>query len=198
MKEHSVNDLNNFIGGWYADDTSFCDEIIDHMKRSPHVFDGEVAIPNKGIIVDPSMKISRELFLNHSHGMMLKYHAQLRLVVDEYIKKYPACNRYSAFSDREVTKVQYYPPHGGYFDWHTERGTDEFPLCARHLVFMTYLNDVTDGGETEFMHQNVKVKPERGLTLIWGADWTFTHRGIPSPQEKYIVTGWLHYNSKAI
>ena len=29
------------------------------------------------------------------------------------------------------------------------------------------------------------------MTLIWPADWTFTHRGVPSPtQEKIITTGW--------
>ena len=59
---------------------------------------------------------------------------------------------------------------------------------------MTYLNDVNDAGETEFLHQNIKIKPEKGLTIIWGADWTFTHRGIPSPtEEKTIVTGWLSF-----
>jgi len=198
MREHGVNSLNNFICGWYADDTKFCDEIIDYMKQSPDVFDGEVNIPNKGATVDTSVKISRELFLNNSDFMLKKYYAQLSPVVDEYIKKYPACNKYSPFLDREVTKIQYYPPNGGYFKWHTERGTDEFPLSARHLVFMTYLNDVYMDGETEFLHQGVKVKPEKGLTLIWGCDWTFTHRGIPSNQEKYIVTGWLHYNSEKI
>jgi hypothetical protein len=197
MKEHSVNSLDNFIGGWYADDTAYCDEIIEHMKSSPNVFDGEVAVPNRGLAVNPSMKISRELFLNHDPVMLVKYHTQLRFSVNEYIKKYPVCNKYSAFVDREVTKAQYYPPNGGYFEWHSERITDEVPFCARHLVFMTYLNDVDEGGETEFYHQKIKVKPEKGLTLIWPADWTFTHRGIPSPQEKYIVTGWLHYDSKS-
>ena len=44
--------------------------------------------------------------------------------------------------------------------------------------------------------KKIKVKPEKGLTLIWPADWTFTHRGIPSPQEQYIVTGWLSFDSK--
>ena len=79
---------------------------------------------------------------------------------------------------------------------------DKFPACkwygnagTRHLVFMTYLNSVDDGGETEFLHQNIKVKPKKGLTLIWPADWTHTHRGVVSPsQDKYILTGW--YNLK--
>ena len=59
---------------------------------------------------------------------------------------------------------------------------------------MTYLNDVEDKGETEFVLQNLKVKAEKGKTLIWPADWTHTHRGIISPtQEKYIVTGWFNF-----
>jgi hypothetical protein len=59
---------------------------------------------------------------------------------------------------------------------------------------MTYLNDINDGGETEFLYQNIKIKPKKGLTLIFPADWTFTHRGIASStEEKFIVTGWYNY-----
>ena len=60
---------------------------------------------------------------------------------------------------------------------------------------MTYLNDVTDAGGTEFYHQKVTVTPVKGLTLVWPADWTFTHRGVPSPtQEKRIMTGWFNFS----
>jgi hypothetical protein len=60
---------------------------------------------------------------------------------------------------------------------------------------MTYLNDVFEGGETEFYYQNIKVNARKGLTLVWPADWTHTHRGLVSnTQEKYIVTGWLNYH----
>ncbi len=61
---------------------------------------------------------------------------------------------------------------------------------------MTYLNDVEDGGGTEFYHQNLIVKPRKGKTLIWPADWTHTHRGVTSPtQEKYVITGWFNYQT---
>ena len=63
----------------------------------------------------------------------------------------------------------------------------------RALVFMTYLNDVEDGG-TEFLHQNVYTPAKKGLTLIWPAYWTHTHRGVVSKlKEKYIVTGWINF-----
>ena len=59
---------------------------------------------------------------------------------------------------------------------------------------MMYLNDVTDNGETEFLHQNLKIIPEKGKLVIWPSDWTHTHRGITSTtQEKYIITGWFNF-----
>ena len=49
-------------------------------------------------------------------------------------------------------------------------------------------------GETEFLHQKIKAKPRKGLTLIWPADWTHVHRGIVSAsEEKYIITGWFDF-----
>ena len=77
-----------------------------------------------------------------------------------------------------------------------ERSSSSGIDISRHLVFMTYLNDVTDCGETEWFHQKVKIQPRKGLTVIWPPDWTHTHRGIPSPtQTKYIVTGWYCFSN---
>ena len=47
----------------------------------------------------------------------------------------------------------------------------------RFFVFMTYLNDVDDGGETYFNHFKIKVKPKHGKTMIWPAEWTHAHSG---------------------
>ena len=59
---------------------------------------------------------------------------------------------------------------------------------------MTYLNDVTDEGGTEWMYQDVKLDARKGLSVIWPSDFTHTHRGIVSPtQEKWIATGWFSY-----
>ncbi len=47
----------------------------------------------------------------------------------------------------------------------------------RVLAWMTYLNDVEDGGSTSFVHQDLEIQPERGKTLIWPAEWTHAHLG---------------------
>ena len=57
---------------------------------------------------------------------------------------------------------------------------------------MTYLNNVEDKGQTEFYYQKLNVKPEKGLTLIWPAEWTHTHRGNKVIKgTKYMITGWM-------
>jgi hypothetical protein len=195
MKEHNVNALNNFIEGWYFNDTSICDEIIEWSNNEPNRGYGNVYdnITSKhGVRKD--IKDSIDSNLRDNEDLTLRYNQQLQLCCNKYMEKYPNCDGYWPWAIISPINVQHYLPNGGFHQWHTERFTSVAPMNSRHLVFMTYLNDVTDGGETEFFHQKIKIKPEKGLTLIWGADWTFTHRGITSPtQEKYIVTGWYNY-----
>ena len=62
--------------------------------------------------------------------------------------------------------MQHYPIGGGFKQWHTERSNSLPGNIYRHLVFMTYLNDVPDGG-TEWYHQQRYVPAQRGYTVIW-------------------------------
>lgn len=80
----------------------------------------------------------------------------------------------------------------GYHIWHYESGSRE--MCNRLLTWMLYLNDVEEGGETEFLYQGIRVKPKQGTLLIWPAAFTHTHRGNPPlSNPKYIVTGWTEF-----
>jgi hypothetical protein len=81
---------------------------------------------------------------------------------------------------------------GGYHIWHHERDCRE--LSNRFVAFMFYLNDVHEGGETEFLYQHKRYKPETGKLLIWPSTYTHTHRGNPPlSNDKYIITGWLEF-----
>lgn len=190
FREHEINQYNNFIMGWYADDTSFCDELIDIHRKD------EAKMNYAGIYgsgkVDKNIKESVDCGFQPSMLGKLKYGSVLQKCLDLYNEKYPksAC---AGYSTQEGFAVQYYPPGGGFKTWHCERESADLMNVARHLTFMTYLNDVRDEGGTEFYHQTVKIRADKGLTLIWPTDWTFTHRGVVSPtEEKYVVTGWLH------
>ncbi len=57
---------------------------------------------------------------------------------------------------------------------------------------MFYLNDVAEGGETEFFHQQRSLKPRAGTMVIAPAGFTHTHRGcVPRSGDKYILTSWI-------
>ena len=181
----------NFIYQAYLDDPSICDGVINFHEQSKSRAPGMV-MTERGRVIDKTLKDSVDTQL--AGPLASVYFAQLDKIIKAYIAKYPQCNMYAPWGITQPANVQKYPPCGGYFSWHTERSNADPITSSRHLVFMTYLNDVTDGGETEFALQELKVQPRKGLTLIWPADWTHTHRGVPSPtQTKYVVTGWLCY-----
>lgn len=195
MREHELNKLDNFMGGWYSDDP-IIDKLLEFHKESPDKSPGVVGgYLNNEPFIDRDIKDSIDVSLSRNPILYEEYVLFLQQFAVKYIEKYPYCNFYDPWNpSTEPPNIQYYPPGGGFFRWHCERGSSIYPANNRHLVYMTYLNDVNDSGETEFFYQRVKVKPERGLTIIWPADWTFTHRGIASPTEKkYIITGWYHY-----
>ena len=80
---------------------------------------------------------------------------------------------------------------GEYYHWHIDGGSHEF--SHRQLVAIWYLNDVPGpGGETEFLYQAVKVRPEAGKLLLFPPFWTHEHRGATLRQGvKYIATTWV-------
>lgn len=87
-------------------------------------------------------------------------------------------------------KIQKTLPTQGYHIWHLEHGAER--NSHRALVFTIYLNDVEEGGETEFLHQSIRAKPVKGRCVIWPAGFPYVHRGNPPLKgEKYIMTSWL-------
>jgi len=192
LKQHSVNKLNNFISGWYINNDSLCNNLINYFETNPNKFKGKIG--SKGE-VKISEKDSTDLSIKDFQVPIIKeYLTHLYFVIKEYQKQYIYSNIGQSSWSLKPFNIQRYLPNEGFHIWHTERQSVGSSL--RHLTFMTYLNNVNDGGETEFFYQNLKIKPEKGLTLIWGTDWTFTHRGVPSKTEtKYITTGHYHYDS---
>ena len=120
-------------------------------------------------------------------------HEKLSLCIREYAHNYFPIKQLTA-SSKEF-KIQKTPPRGGYHQWHCEQCNND--TSSRVLGWMVYLNDIPDGeGETEFIWQKLRVKPESGKFLIWPASFTHTHRGNPVYScDKYIATGWYTFDN---
>jgi len=80
---------------------------------------------------------------------------------------------------------------GEHYHWHIDGGSHDF--SHRQLVAIWYLNDVDGpGGETEFLFQDIKIKPELGKLILFPPFWTHEHRGVTLDKGvKYIATTWV-------
>jgi|TARA_R110002012_G_scaffold285727_1_gene476946 hypothetical protein len=111
---------------------------------------------------------------------------------NHYIKNVGASEAYGNipffYTDMKIQKTL---PTEGYHMWHIEHGKG-YGNEARAFVFSIYLNDVEEGGETEFLHFSKRVKPKKGRIVIWPAAFPYIHRGNPPLSgEKYILTSWM-------
>jgi len=76
----------------------------------------------------------------------------------------------------------------------------------RQFTFFLYLNDVEEGGETEFINLGIKVKPKRGRAVLWPNVWFNSktennkkmhpltmHAARPVRKgQKYSANKWVH------
>ena len=107
---------------------------------------------------------------------------------EKYRSKYDSLSAVVQHSPKGMS-LQKTRPHQGYHAWHCENAD----LCtsSRVMAYTLYLNAVEEGGETEFLYQGVKIKPEPGKLAFFPAYYTHPHRGNPIYKGvKYIVSGW--------
>lgn len=187
MKEYKLP-LESFVGGYMAP-AKLCDEIMDYFHNNKDKqYTGTVA----HFEVKPEIKESTDIML-WPHDLFPpfnKYRKHLQNCVEAYQKKYTAVKQYVNFNVAKPYLIQHYPKGGGFKEWHFENAG--YPqIIKRNLVFMTYLYDVPNAG-TDFKYQKLRVPCKKGLTLIWPAGFTHTHKGvITKKHEKTIVTGWF-------
>jgi len=193
VKEYKLNLNNNFIDGYYLSDLSICDDLIQLFKNTNNKISGQIGSGTVNKKIKDSLDL--QLHINHmiEYPILKKYFKELGQIIDLYKKKYKFCDEsVGKWVIQQDFNIQKYEPSQAYHGWHCEKS--DVNTSKRHLVWMTYLNYVKQGGETEWYYQKLKVKPEKGLTVIWSADWTFTHKGHTTiDEDKYIITGWYDF-----
>lgn len=191
MKNYTEIDfkITDFIMGWEYDH-KIIDELVEYFMKNKHLW-------NKGSTLDgiSSSKVSQDVTVQPRFDHpFYNYFECLQKSFDQYMKKYNGnvILKKNQIKVIEGINFQYYRPGEGFKNWHCERtGVDS---VKRVLVFMTYLNDVPNGG-TEFLYQNLRIPAKKGLTIIWPAEFTHVHKGqITNEYEKMVFTGWFSYH----
>ena len=185
---------DNFIASWKIKDDVLTDKIINFFENNQQLQQkGRVYRANSDnikssidITIRPNdLQIEEYKFLN-------EYIDTLNIMLLKYFEKYKILSNFKL--DMGAFNIQKYEKGGHFMGVHSER-MGVFNM-DRVFAWMTYLNDVEEGGSTYFPHFDLRIKPEKGRTLIWPSEWTHAHCGeVVESSEKYIITGWFEFKT---
>tara|TARA_B100001996_G_scaffold320165_1_gene264204 strand:- start:2802 stop:4139 length:1338 start_codon:yes stop_codon:yes gene_type:complete len=189
------NENPNFISSWKMENIQLCDDIIEMFEKNS---DKHVPGMMSRVGINKERKVTVEIpvrpidIQRNKNKLLLDYFEHIGNCINDYCNNWNVLKHFKKFHIG-VFNIQKYEL-GGHFSFpHMER--DSMNTQHRYFAFMTYLNDVDEGGETIFPYYDITIKPKKGTTLIWPSDWTHTHYGdVVKSNEKYIVTGWIEYH----
>ena len=197
VRTPSQNLNPNFISSWRIKPLSLCDELIEYFelnqaKQKKGVTGGGLDIMQKDTI---DIVVKPEEILIPGNEIFKKYFEKLFECHRDYISQWPFIKSINLKYEIGPFNLQRYTPGQHFKRIHSER--TGLGSLHRVFVFMTYLNDVQEGGSTYFSHYDLEIQPQKGLTLIWPAEWTHAHRGnILKAGKKYIITGWINFTNE--
>ena len=166
-----------------------CDDIVDFFE----------SVPNKKRVETKDSRprftefnFTRESSLNEElHKTICQY---LLAAVEDYrteIKNFSVWAPKNLYFQHLRIK-RYISEDKDEFDTHVDVGSTK--NAGRYLSFQWYLNDVSDGGETEFTELDFKIKPKKGALLMFPPVWMFPHKGnLLNSGKKYILSSYLLY-----
>jgi 2OG-Fe(II) oxygenase superfamily len=195
---NEYNEHEDFIRVYdNAVSTQFCQGLIDYFEWcnqnnktwSRHESTSLIKA-DKSTNVQPTEALEINFVNTHLLGYIKEFNESFwNVCYKNYREEFDALNSYDNHSIL-CYKVQKTLPKEGYHVWHCENGPIEH---ARRIgVYILYLNDVIEGGETEFLYQGKRVQPREGTLVIFPSSYTHVHRGNPPLKGvKYILTGWI-------
>jgi hypothetical protein len=180
-----------FIVVYQALDAAQCRAVIEQFEQDPAKWRGKVGQPGVGVAQATGIKDSWDLEILDQGAwqpLFRSIHPKIMACFADYLSRSPILQSF----DLQATgyKIQAYRRHEGYFRWHSDSAAPD--TRNRVAAMVLFLNDVAEGGETEFFHQGVKITPRAGQLLMFPTGWTFMHCGqVPVSGDKYIIQSFL-------
>ena len=185
----ALSSLNHYVR-WYDDalPVDFCKRLIDGFEQMNDAQEENGRGIRAGLegskwtelnlsnFADEAMK---GFFISQIDNYLTRYNKEIglglpvppmRRMADLFIKRYAA------------NEVEWFQPH---FDAIYEKSD-------RYMVFLWYLNDVGEGGQTRFTDLDINVQARTGRLLMFPPYWMYQHAGMPPiSNAKYIVSTYL-------
>ena len=187
--------IENFIGIFENGiEEEWCDQVVNWYNHITKTQPDLIQDRQSADKISPTYKKNSFTYLhNHTHNPEVKKLCDhfMDILINKVFFEYDKKHHISTFSElvaKEI-KVQKTKFEEGYHLWHYEHGPK---FSDRVLVYMVYLNDVEEGGETEFLYQRRRIKPKKGTIMLFPSNFTHTHRGNPPlSNHKYAITEWI-------
>jgi len=193
-------EIDDFIGVFDNTVTNeYCDFLIDFFDRMQNMgksvnrqdHDNVNSLQKENSMYF-YMTETDPLILNQRQAQLSSFTEAIKNCYWLYVEKYGAVESLGRHILNPDIKMQKTLPGEGYHMWHCEVAS--IPSARRLLLCMLYLNDVDEGGETEFLYQHKRIKPVKGRVVICPTAFTHTHRGNPPLNTaKYMINGWMEF-----
>jgi len=170
-----------------------CTQIIQQFNKDETKGPGK-AYNLHGKLTKEAAKISIDLAVG-PEGDWSDIHQQLHKAFSEAILTYAKSSPALQVAPFRWTpyKIKRYLQGHGKFDWHMDALS--VSTMNRQVAILCYLNDVAEGGHTEFFHQGLKIAPKRGNLILFLTFWTHLHRGsMPLSGDKYIISTFAEFD----
>ena len=195
MKRININTKQtHFIGCWNLENNKLCNGLTRLFEDNNNLQKQGITGKGRDLKIKKTIDITfRPNDLKEPKFEILKqYIKELHKCFLDYQNQWPFLKSMLKTVYVPSFNIQKYSRGDHFASLHSERTS--LDTLHRLFAWMTYLNDVDDGGQTNFSHYGIKIKPETGKTLIWPAEWTHAHTGeVLKSGTKYIVTGWIHF-----
>lgn len=179
--------MDNFIRTYEnMIEKEFCNELIDWFE-----FSSTKGLLHNRASTDGLMRKDKQIPIDANRPVWAEYvYSKMAPCIQKYADDFPWLKGLNLISSICIMQSTEPMTGDGYHTWHCEKSN--YNNSDRVLAWLLYLNDVEEGGETEFLYQGIRVAPKAGSLAVWPAGFTHVHRGNPPlKNKKYVISGWL-------
>tara|TARA_R100001510_G_scaffold50198_1_gene49041 strand:+ start:2761 stop:3381 length:621 start_codon:yes stop_codon:yes gene_type:complete len=173
-------------------DEETCDQIVEafESQKEKHVYIDRLKRPTF-----TEMNVSQEYLKRDVTWMSIQQQIQAYFI--ESVSRYMSdldlgADFPSKYAFEEYRIKKYRQQSDDEFADHVDVG--DYNSARRFLVCFLYLNDVEEGGTTDFPKISLSITPKRARILLFPPNWMYRHAGRPVTKgTKYILGTYLHY-----
>lgn len=189
---------NEIIGGCIC----IYENVWTNWKETIDIIESETSNPDSEASWHRARTINEGIYQNHrtnldlgitysiecGNSRLISVQNQFCTLINSAASYY--VNRFSIkqnYFHEPYNALKYYPGK----EYHTHYDGDT--PTKRHISCILYLNSDYEGGELEFPHFNVKLKPESGMFLMFPSNFAYAHTAKPVISGiKYALVTWLN------